>query len=72
MREPRATPNIIILAPLLAIAVVLVIGLMGALESCPDSAAGCRYLNHANKIEKLQPAFLIGSRPASLPGDAIR
>ncbi|MDP6406794.1 MAG: hypothetical protein QF797_16485 [Alphaproteobacteria bacterium] len=53
MREPRATPNIIILAPLLAIAVVLVIGLMGALESCPDSAAGCRYINHANKIERL-------------------
>ena len=24
------------------------------------------------KIEKLQPAFLTGSRPASLPGDAIR
>ncbi len=33
MRQPRATPNVAILAPPIAIAVVLLIGLTGALIS---------------------------------------
>jgi|TARA_B100001971_G_scaffold202144_1_gene215613 hypothetical protein len=33
MRQPRATANVAILAPLIAIAVVLLIGLTGALIS---------------------------------------
>jgi hypothetical protein len=47
MRQPRARPNIAILAPLIAIAVVLVIGLMGALTACPGEAAGCREFTRA-------------------------
>ncbi len=53
MRQPRTTPNIIVLAPLIAIAVVLVIGLVGALMSCPGGGDGCRDIIQASKIESL-------------------